>query len=376
MENEVKKKPYSTIAAILFIAVGISQFFYLCRIFNMFEYHSAGAYQLGLYIRINLTTIIVTILAYLAVIAALLRKKRDKFSAIAFALLAFVSFAALFSHWATGSILLRIFRFLTKLGLFFIVAVACTDYLPPLKPIAKQCWFIPAAIMALFAILTAFFYWGGSALTNLIEAAAMLFAAKWAVAEIVIEPVERKELSANSESTKPTTITATSSENEAYCGLVKHILLLLFTFGIWYLIWIYRMTGYLNCVEDEEPRNPTTKLLLCIFVPFYSIYWVYKSAQRIDKLAAAKGISSDLSTLCLILAIFVGIIPPILMQDKINAIVTADDAPIQQQTAAVQKSSKPDLGIAEELKTYKELLDSGVITQEEFDAKKKQLLGL
>ena len=31
---------------------------------------------------------------------------------------------------------------------------------------------------------------------------------------------------------------------------------------------------------------------------------------------------------------------------------------------------------AEELKQYKELLDSGVITQEEFEAKKKQLLGL
>ncbi len=31
---------------------------------------------------------------------------------------------------------------------------------------------------------------------------------------------------------------------------------------------------------------------------------------------------------------------------------------------------------ADELKEFKELLDSGVITQEEFDAKKKQLLGL
>lgn len=30
----------------------------------------------------------------------------------------------------------------------------------------------------------------------------------------------------------------------------------------------------------------------------------------------------------------------------------------------------------DELKKYKDLLDSGVITQEEFDAKKKQLLGL
>lgn len=32
--------------------------------------------------------------------------------------------------------------------------------------------------------------------------------------------------------------------------------------------------------------------------------------------------------------------------------------------------------VADELKKYKELLDSGIITQEEFDAKKKQLLGL
>ena len=31
---------------------------------------------------------------------------------------------------------------------------------------------------------------------------------------------------------------------------------------------------------------------------------------------------------------------------------------------------------ADELKKYKDLLDSGAITQEEFDAKKKELLGL
>ena len=36
----------------------------------------------------------------------------------------------------------------------------------------------------------------------------------------------------------------------------------------------------------------------------------------------------------------------------------------------------PSTSTTEELKKYKELLDSGVITQEEFDAKKKQLMGL
>ena len=36
----------------------------------------------------------------------------------------------------------------------------------------------------------------------------------------------------------------------------------------------------------------------------------------------------------------------------------------------------PHKSNADEIKKYKELLDSGIITQEEFDAKKKQLLGL
>ena len=43
----------------------------------------------------------------------------------------------------------------------------------------------------------------------------------------------------------------------------------------------------------------------------------------------------------------------------------------QAATTIVQASSP-----AEELKKFKELLDMGIITQEEFDAKKKQLLGL
>ena len=34
------------------------------------------------------------------------------------------------------------------------------------------------------------------------------------------------------------------------------------------------------------------------------------------------------------------------------------------------------ISVADELKKYKELLDMGIITQEEFEAKKKQLLGL
>lgn len=47
------------------------------------------------------------------------------------------------------------------------------------------------------------------------------------------------------------------------------------------------------------------------------------------------------------------------------------NAPVAIKTNVVQANSNAD-----ELKKYKDLLDSGVITQEEFEAKKKQLLGL
>lgn len=240
-----------------------------------------------------------------------------------------------------------------------------------MKNFGKDCWFVPAIFVGL-SILNLFrhFYFR-SFVWIILETAAVLLSMMWVVYPDGV-PNTPKPAVNNAVSNNRTF--APVAADGMYCGLVKHILLLLFTFGIWFLIWIYRVTGYTNNVKDEEERNPTTKLLLCIFVPFYQIYWIYKTAQRIDKMAAAKGLHSDLSTLCLILAIFVPIIPPILMQEKLNSIATGG-----VKAAPAQKPQTEDgavLGTAEELKNYKELLDSGVITQEEFDAKKKQLLGL
>lgn len=104
-------------------------------------------------------------------------------------------------------------------------------------------------------------------------------------------------------------------------GLVKHMILLLVTCGIWQLIWIYRTTRELNIVKGEVTRNPVNKLLLCLFVPFYIVYWYYVSAQRIDKLANSKGVKSDLATWTLILSLVMPIVPAILMQDKMNKLV-------------------------------------------------------
>ena len=131
---------------------------------------------------------------------------------------------------------------------------------------------------------------------------------------------------------------------EAYCGMAKHVLLLLFTFLIWYFIWIYRTTKHLNALRDEPPRNPTTKLLLCMFVPFYAVYWAYKSGQRADRLAAQRGIPSNISAACLVCAIFIPFVMAIILQNKINAIAAPGPyaapggfaPPPQQQNSGAQ----------------------------------------
>ncbi len=283
---------------------------------------------------------------------------------------------------------------LAYVGLFCIAAANYTTWLDKYKQTINRFWFLPAALVFVRAVLGvlalilreigiidysyAYLYGWSEFLTLLITAAAMLFAGLAIVFPGGMPNYSANAPISNQNESGDQTVTAANQPgvtSEAYCGLAKHVLLLLFTFGIWHYIWIYRMTGYTNAVQDEQPRNPTNKLLLSLFVPFYIIYWTYKTAQRVDKMAAAKGLTSDMATLCLILEIFVSIIPPILLQDKMNSIVTAGDARPAAAPRA-QGAGNAALGTAEELKTYKELLDSGVITQEEFDAKKKQLLGL
>lgn len=277
------------------------------------------------------------------------------------------------------------FSLLGLLSTLSLAAVAACCILPQLekyKQYAQKFWFVPAGVQALsflwlllrVLIGGSLFYSLFSLLGSLLSLAVYLALALWLVhpegaPDDLLDQVSSTVSSAAAAVTTDNSTAAT--DKDAYFDLVIHVLLLLFTCGIWMYIWIYKTTRYLNNVPGEEYRNPTTKLLLCLFVPFYSIYWVYKSAQRIDKLAQTRGISSDIANLCLILAIFVGIIPPILMQAKLNEIVGG-----KESASPAPAPSAPVQDVTEQLKKYKELLDAGIITQEEFDAKKKQLLDL
>lgn len=63
-------------------------------------------------------------------------------------------------------------------------------------------------------------------------------------------------------------------------------------------------------------------------------------------------------------------------RDVVNSIIVDFDTVLQSVKTPKGGAVIQQASAADELKKFKELLDMGVITQEEFDAKKKQLLGL
>lgn len=242
----------------------------------------------------------------------------------------------------------------------------CVGGISKVKEVINKIWFLPGAIALSGAFIGEVFPLEITKLGGWIVRSVqvdVIFAVSLFALGFWIKNPWKKE--------KPV-VEVSSDYIDGYCSMGKHIVLSLFTFGVWPCIWTYRTTQVLNKAPGVEYYNPVTKLLLCLFVPFYQIYWYYKHGQRIDAYARQKKLNaSDMATLCLILGIFIPIVANIVMQDRINAICTAKDV-------AIESTIKPETpqSSADELKKFKELLDSGIITQEEFDAKKKQLLNL
>jgi phosphate starvation-inducible membrane PsiE len=165
----------------------------------------------------------------------------------------------------------------------------------------------------------------------------------------------------------PYRVQKTVDTEGGYHEMTKHVLLLLLTFGVWYFIWVYKTTKFLNTVKGNSLRDPVRELLLCIFVPFYAVYWTGNTAKRTDMLAGSKGVNSNITAISLILAFFLYFMPPIIIQDKINDVILT-------KKPVGYMAQNPVVITAAELREYKKLLDDGLISEAEYDAKKKQLL--
>lgn len=265
-------------------------------------------------------------------------------------------------------------------------AAASLDSLAEHRPITEKLWFLPGLTAALGGFLTVAA--GSSVMTlfgNLLLIAIYFLLSLTIVFQDGIpghsyDRVPFDDSHSEAEDTQAYEYAPSAEEDDrtyppvfmdGFCSMLKHVLLLVFTFGIWELIWIYRTTGYLNQTEDEPLRTPTYQLLLCLFVPFYFLYWRYQSAKRLDRLANSRGVECDLRVLSLIISFFVPILPPILMQERMNTLSRLTD---DRYRSMFTYDIPSDEDLADRLRLYKNLLDDGLITQDDYDAKKKQIL--
>lgn len=106
-----------------------------------------------------------------------------------------------------------------------------------------------------------------------------------------------------------------------YIKMSKHIFLYVFTAGIWNMIWIYNVTKNLNKVSGGDNRNPVKELLLCIFLPFYIVYWTYKTAEIVEIYGAEKEKQFKITIPCISFMFVCPVVSVILLQNKINDIV-------------------------------------------------------
>ena len=293
---------------------------------------------------LNVGSILLFFCCLLAAVILLLKKPQR------LPLLAAVPFVLVQGFWLFRQFSVQnVIEFVAYAALAYLVATAVLPAFDGVKQTTGKLFFLPALLLLVgnvyacvehliiartelgddFLDSDMIFYSLTGLLVGLLPVAAVFFFAHWCFHPYA--PARPKPApTAAPGDTDGSTEAPPVSRDEAYISLGKHIVLCLFTFGIWYLIWVFRTTRFLNKSPGAAQYHPTKKLLLFMFVPFYAIYWFYKHGQRIDAFSKALGLrQSDMATLCLVLGIFLPIVAVILMQDRINAICCAGTEPAE-----------------------------------------------
>ena len=297
-----KKKvaPYALISGILFVLMAIVLVVDLISQSQRYR----GISDISWYTIFTYSCSLLSTVGYVITAIALFmaNRARPKLLVIGFIIqAAVVVFVLIFNLVNTNAafILSRLFRLAAWVGAIMISVACLTERLPQDRAAVKKVWFVPAACYAVGVIIWSI--WGAAhyrirtsyfVFDLLLNVPGLLLAMLWVVnSNAFAQKTADASDPGQPESAAPASGAAATAESTAYYNLGMHVVLLLLTFGVWYLIWIYRMTGYLNRVKDEQPRNPTNQLLLCIFARFTrfggsikahrgSISWLRPKASR------------------------------------------------------------------------------------------------
>ena len=309
-----------------------------------------------------------------------------------------------FISWHSGNILLWCFIDIVCCLFWAVLTMIAFDYKPELTEKLSQGYIIiPAVLLAIsfMAGVTGFSFL--TVLFNTIEHAAvillgiLIYNTQIKTGESNMNEYSSHAYTENRQTSGPAA--SAVPEPEGFLSIVRLIVLGIVTLGIYLYIWIYRTNEFISKRTPMALQSGSgLQVVLCLFVPFYILYWVYKQCKAIEdyKIRTTGKGGDDLALICLLLSIFgFAIVAYALMQDQINKIVKPVPAnnfytaPQQPNTEASAEANNTAPAAAPEsdtvtitdaqietVKKLKALLDAGILTQEEFEAKKKQVLDL
>ena len=115
-----------------------------------------------------------------------------------------------------------------------------------------------------------------------------------------------------------------SVPQELYINMILHVLLSCFTFGIYNLVWVYKISQYVNSKKESTTMTPTVNVLLGLFVPPYLIYWTWRYSTDLNEIFGQD--EKDTVILQTILtALGLMLVPVIMMQSKINCNIAENE---------------------------------------------------
>lgn len=288
---------------------------------------------------------ILLFLSFVAISLLLLMKCRDIFLAIPFALLAFVSAIDLINSigrnfGGMSEILTAIHWFLLFFSYIVLMLIILIKNIPALKKYeprlnyAKPLFIFPAIIAFIISVILSTYF---NLIFSILQSCAIIFTGQWLLSPFSLR---KKELSNTLQEEAQTEV----KEYRMRCNVCGKI--------------------FCYSTKDLAKNKEHSKAALWSSVGSIAgalgggMYHSYEQGKMADK-AIDKIVDYSKCPAC---------------HSSDIAELTDEEWKKQKKQESTAKSAP--VSPADELKKFKELFDSGVISQEEFDAKKKQLLGL
>lgn len=395
-----KKKsiPYALLAGILFAILALKTFIHF---FEYLKYSFDSIYAFT-----HVLLLALCAFAYTAITILFVLKKRDRYMAISFTVLSVSQIVRFiirlvqdiswhYEHsykFRFSEMLPDLFYVIALLFLLCLVTVNFTTVFGKFKNFAGRLWFLPSVLVAVWIVVGlnnrySTFY--ESNFDCLLTAIAFATAAIWIVCPSELSKIQAKHLFVKHE-----TISTLNADESIIIRSKKGT-------NIFFIIAAVIFFGgatifnerdpFSNCTETWDPSFYyvwSSVLFLIIGIIHTGIELVITDKRVYGKVNLWKRVDLPLDSISAVgtswfngisVSTSSGRISFMLISNKDDIHKTISDFLIKRQQERIPESNINNAVQqcnADEIVKFKELLDNGVITQEEFEAKKKQLLGL